>query len=423
VSTHKAGLSSIFRRGGVPGVPPCAATVAVALACVTTNAQQRPADYPQWRGPARNGSASAFEVPPTWPERLVRKWRVTVGEGYATPLLVGDTIYTFTRRNNREMATALAATTGATQWETGYDLPYTPSEPTKAHGAGPKATPVFADGTLVTMGITGIVTAFDGTSGRRLWQTAPPAEVPFYSAAASPVAYGSLVLTHPGNYEPLTALDRRTGEVRWRAGAGGFFMSPLIASLGGVTQAVTFAQDGILGVDVDTGAVLWHFPWTGGGTGGASPIVVGDLVVVSASGQGMLALRPARRDTTWNVEAVWETAEAAMYTTDLAAMDGVVYGLSSRGGGQFVAVDANTGAVLWKGPGREATQEALVHQGAHLFILKDDGQLLVTRPSRQGIERIASYTVADGATWAQPVLSGRRILVKDVSTLTLWSLD
>src|SRR5512144_986349 len=106
MTTHKARLAPTSRGWAVPTVPRCGAlAVAVTLACVTTNAQQRPTDYPQWRGPARNGSASAFEVPRTWPERLVRKWRVTVGEGYATPLLVGDTIYTFTRRNNQEVAT------------------------------------------------------------------------------------------------------------------------------------------------------------------------------------------------------------------------------------------------------------------------------------------------------------------------------
>jgi len=421
MTASHAGPAVTSRSRGVPAVLRCA--LAVSLACVTTSAQQRPTDYPQWRGPARDGSASAFEVPGTWPERLARRWRVEVGEGYSTPLLVGDTIYTFTRRNGREVAAALDAGTGATRWETGYELPYTPSAPAKAHGAGPKATPVFADGTLVTMGVTGVVTAFDAARGSRLWQTAPPAEAPFYSAAASPVANGSLVLTHPGNYEPLTAFDRRTGEVRWRAGAGGFFMSPLVATFSGVPQIVTFAQDGILGVDLGTGAVLWHHPWQGGGTGGASPIVVGDLVIVSASGTGMLAVRPTRTGSTWSVQAVWETPEASMYTNNPAVMDGVIYGLSSRGAGQFVAVDARTGSVLWKGPGREATQEALVTAGSLLFILKDDGQLLVTRPSRQGIERVASYTVADSATWAQPVFSGRRILIKDVATLTLWSLD
>jgi hypothetical protein len=64
-------------------------------------------------------------------------------------------------------------------------------------------------------------------------------------------------------------------------------------------------------------------------------------------------------------------------------------------------------------------QASLVTVGSLLVILKDDGQLLVTSPSREGLERIASYTVADSATWTQPVLSGRRILVKDVSSLTL----
>jgi outer membrane protein assembly factor BamB len=223
--------------------------VAVGLAYATVSAQEHSGDCTQWRGPTRDGSASAFEIPRTWPERLVRRWRVEVGEGYATPLLVGNTVYTFTRRHGHELTAALDVGTGATRWETGYNLPYTPSGPTRVHGAGPKATPVVADGTLVTMGITGILSAFDATSGRRLWQTAPPKEVPFFSAAASPLADGPLILAHPGNYEPLTAFHRGTGEMRGRAGAGGFFMSPLVATLDGVRQAVAFAQDGIVGVD------------------------------------------------------------------------------------------------------------------------------------------------------------------------------
>ena len=73
-------------------------------------------DYTQWRGSRSDGSASAFSVPATWPPELKRKWKVTVGEGYSTPLLSGNVIYSFTRRNDHEVMTALDAETGKERW-------------------------------------------------------------------------------------------------------------------------------------------------------------------------------------------------------------------------------------------------------------------------------------------------------------------
>jgi outer membrane protein assembly factor BamB len=189
----------------------CALLIAISVPAAGQNAPQ---DYPQWRGRTGDGSASAFIPPSTWPDELTRTWQVDVGEGYATPLVVGDTVYVFTRREENEVIAALDAATGAERWRSSYPLPYTPSSPTKAHGSGPKATPLFHEGKLFTVGITGIVSAFDAKSGTRLWQTDAPAEVPFYSAAASPVGAPGIVIVHPGNYGPLTAFDTNSGAVK-----------------------------------------------------------------------------------------------------------------------------------------------------------------------------------------------------------------
>ena len=156
--------------------------------------QNAPQDYPQWRGRYGDGSAAAFIAPDKWPDTLTRVWQVEVGEGYATPLVVGDMVYVFTRREGNEVIAALDAATGVERWRSSYPVAYTPSSPTKAHGSGPKATPLFHEGKLFTVGITGILSAFDAGSGKRLWQTDAPAEVPFYSAAASPVGVPGLVI-------------------------------------------------------------------------------------------------------------------------------------------------------------------------------------------------------------------------------------
>ena len=91
--------------------------------------------------------------------------------------------------------------------------------------------------------------------------------------------------------------------------------------------------------------------------------------------------------------------------------------------GQFFALDAATGETLWSTPGREATNTAIAKAGDLLFLLNDDAELIVARASRQGLEPVQRYTMSDSATWAQPAISGNRFFVKDVSTLSLWTLD
>ena len=235
------------------------ASVVWCTCAIALTAQTSSLDYPQWRGMQRDGSASGFVVPAKWPAALTRRWKVEVGEGYATPLVVGDVVYVFTRLNGEEGIIALEASTGRERWRSSYPAPYSVAKPAAAHGAGPKATPLFHDGRLFTLGISGLVSAFDARSGKRLWQTPPPKEAPFYGAAVSPLGDKDLVIVHPGDYGPLTAFDTRTGAIRWTAGAGGFFASPILVSLEQTQQVVSATQDAVIGVSLD-GRVLWRFP-------------------------------------------------------------------------------------------------------------------------------------------------------------------
>lgn len=370
----------------------------------------------------RDGSASGFVEPASWPPTLKLRWKLDVGEGYGTPLVVGDAVYVFSRREGREVVMALDAANGKVRWQAGYAAPYSPSQPTVAHGSGPKATPLFLAGKLFTQGISGIVSAFDASSGEMLWQTREPAEHPFFSAAASPAGEGRLMLVHPGNYEPLTAYDVNDGTVKWVAGDGGFFMSPLIATLDGVRQAVTVTQSAIIGVSIPDGRLLWRFAWNGGGTGGSMPVVYGSTIIVSAD-TGVIAIRLARRGAEWSVETAWETKDVSMYLSNPVVVGDTLFGLSKKNSGQFFAIDAREGKVLWLGPPREATNTAVVKANGLLFLLNDDGELIVARASRERFEPVARYRVSETATWAQPAITGNRIFVKDVSTLALWTVQ
>ena len=104
------------------------------------------------------------------------------------------------------------------------------------------------------------------------------------------------------------------------------------------------------------------------------------------------------------------------------AADATLFGLSHLNRGQYFALDLDTGKVLWKGEPRRAEHAAMTRSGNTLFSLEDDGELVVMRASRTAFDPVARYEVATSATWAQPAISGRRIVVRDVSTLSLWTV-
>jgi outer membrane protein assembly factor BamB len=390
-------------------------------------AQNAALDYTQWRGPNRDGSAAGFVEPKAWPKELRQRWTLDVGPGYATPLVVGNRLYTITRRNENEVMMALDAATGKVVWESSYAAPYTMPAGTVPHGPGPKATPLFYDGKLYTLGISGIVSAFDAATGKRLWQVPKTSPDPLYGTAMSPLADGNRILVHVGGHDKgaLTAFNKDTGTVVWSwTGDGPAYASPIIATFGGTKQIVTVSQKNVNGLAADTGALLWQRPLKSDyDNNSIAPIVYGDAVVVSAQGKGIALLRPVQRAGKWGADVAWETKEAGLFMSNAVVVGDALYGLSHLSAGQFFALDLKTGKILWKTRGREAENTAIVKAQNVLFLLNDDAELIVARPSVTAFEPVQRYTVAKSATWAQPTVSGNRIFVKDVTSLTLWTLD
>jgi outer membrane protein assembly factor BamB len=180
--------------------------------------------------------------------------------------------------------------------------------------------------------------------------------------------------------------------------------------------------DCVIGVSIADGALLWQHPWPGGG-GSTTPILHGDMILVSGMNAGMMAIRPRLRETRWLVETVWETKHISLYVSDAVVIGDTVFGLSHRASGQFFALDAWTGSVLWLGQAREAQNTAIVKAGHLLFLLNDDAELIVAKANRSKFEPLKRYTVADSATWAQPTISGNRMFIRDVTSLSLWTFD
>lgn len=398
----------------------------IAIAAAVTAPAIFAQDWPQWRGPNRDGAVSSFTEPSVWPERLERRWQIEVGTGYATPLLVGNRIYTFTRQGEEEVMTALEAESGKVLWRSAYAAPFNMVSATSRHGPGPKSTPTFANGRLFTLGMTSIVSAFDAQTGRRVWQTPPTAAQPAFHTAMSPVVDGNFVIVHvggPGN-AALTAFDVASGAVRWKwDGDSPAYGSPMVVDLQSTRQVVTFTHQNLVGVSVKTGELLWRRPFTTpSNTTAQTPILYRDMLIQTGRENGVTAFRVLRRENAWKTEDVWRTTDVSLHMTNGVVVDGVFYGLSHLNSGQYFALDLDNGRMLWTSEPRQATNAAMVSAGKTIFALEDDAELLVLRASRTGFEPIRRYDVADSETWAQPAISGNRAYVKDVSTLTLWML-
>ena len=406
----------------------CAFVVATwLLALSPAAAQDSPLDYPQWRGPARDGSAAAFVEPAAWPERLDRSWAVEVGTGYGTPIIIGAHVYTFTRQDGDEVLSAIDTATGRIVWQTRYPAPYRANAGTERHGPGPKSTPLFSDGKLYTLGISGIVSVFDTGDGTLLWQHPAPPVDPLYATAMSPLVDRGRVIFHVGGHDQgaLTAFDADTGAVTWRwDGDGPAYASPILAEIDGTRHIVTITQRHIVGVSADTGELLWERPFVSNSTNNSiTPIAYDDSLIVSGHNLGVTRFRPVQREGQWVTETVWNNQDVGLFMSNGVLVDDTFFSMSHTNSGQFFALDAATGETLWSTPGREATNTSIVKAGDLLFLLNDDAELIVARASRARFEPFRRYTVADSTTWAQPAISGNRLFVKDVSTLALWTLD
>ncbi len=406
-----------------------AAIAAVLLAALPLVAIAQ--DWPQWRGPARDGQASGLTAPKVWPKELKRSWRVTVGEGHASPVVVGGRAFVFTRVGADEVVSALDLGTGKSAWEHRYPAPYTMNSAAVGHGKGPKSTPLVSDGRVFTLGISGILTSLDAASGRVVWQkefaTQFKTTSPLYGAATSPILEGGLLIVHVGGHDDgaLTAFDPTTGAVRWTLkGDGPGYTSPVVADLGGVRQLITQTQTRLIGVDPVKGTLLWAVPFTTDYDQNAvTSLVVGDLVVYSGVDKPLRAVRPVRKGSSWEATPAWEAADVALYMSSPIAAGGRLLGFSQRKKGQIVALDPKTGRGVWTSEGRQGDNAALVGLGGSVLALTDAGQLVVFDAAASGYAPLATYTVAETATWAHPVPVRGGLLVKDANSLTLFRLE
>ena len=400
----------------------------ILVLAATSLAAGQTADWNQWRGPRRDGVVGGFSLPAAWPDRPKQIWKVPAGIGHSSPVVSSNRVFVFSRVGEQEALTAFDVATGKQAWRQTYDAPYQVNPAATSHGKGPKATPVVDRGRIVTLGISGILSAFDGATGKVLWrhdfrQEFKPAE-PDFGASMSPIIDGDHVIAHVGGGGggALIAFNLADGARRWTwKGEGPAYASPIIATFGGVRHLVTQSQKHVIGISPADGRELWRIPFTTDYDQNiVTAVAVDGMLIYAGLSKPTTAIRLVQEGGAWKPQQVWQNAEIPMYMSSPVAAGGVLYGLTHRNRGQFFAVELATGKALWTSPPRQGENAALTAAGNLLLATTTDGELVVMRQGKS-FEVVREYTLADSPIWAHPAFHGSTVIIKDAETLSAWS--
>ena len=387
--------------------------------------------WTSWRGSDRDGNVSHYATPGEWPAELEPSWRVDVGVGYGSPLVADGRVFQHSRQGEDEVIVCLDLATGGAIWRQSEPLPFTMGNGGERHGKGPKSTPALADGRIFTMSITGVLTAWDATSGERLWQRSYDDEFgkshPYWGMATSPMAVGDRVIAHFGTDDKgvLVALDAMTGEEVWRHGSdGASYSSPIVAEIEGVCQVIEWNHRALVAVECDTGRFLWEFPFPHDGPNQnmPTPLFYNGRVLLGGENRGLHGLKPIRSGDSWSVEPLWHQSKVALDMSSAVVNGGFLFGFSHYKRGQLFCLDPTDGSVQWFGPGRTGDNVMFLSTPHHVVALLDQGELQVIAPRDDQYETVARYRVAEGDTWAPPVLLPNAILIKGLTHLTRWTI-
>jgi outer membrane protein assembly factor BamB len=384
-------------------------------------------DWPQWRGPNRDGKVTGFTAPQTWPTELKQKWSVTVGQGDATPALVGDKLYVFARQGEDEVAMCLDARTGKELWNDKYAAQAVTGAPSRH--PGPRSSPAVADGKVVTLGVGGVLSCLDAGTGKVVWRKDPfPKVVPQFFTAMSPIIVDGMCIAQLGGKGSgaIIAYDLATGDEKWRwAQEGPDYGSPALLTVEGTRQIVTPTEKSVVGIAVADGKLLWQLPFVPQkmAYNAATPIVDGQTVIYSGKGRGTKAIKVEKQGDAFVANELWSNAELAVQFNTPVLRDGLLFGLSDRG--NLFCINAQTGQMAWT----DATQRdrggfgPIVSAGSCLLALPSSGELIVFKPSDKEYSELARIKIAATATYAHPVIAGNRIYSRDQESVTLWTID
>ncbi|MEO8271283.1 MAG: PQQ-binding-like beta-propeller repeat protein [Aureliella sp.] len=446
-------------------------TIAIVLAFNFTCSIAFAEDWPQWRGPNRDGVWQAENLVDQLPDgQLPLDWSVDIGAGYSGPTVADGRVFVMDRQTEdgkqTERILCLDSKTGDQLWVYEYDAPYTVS-----YTAGPRASVTIDDGRAYAVGAMGHFHCLDAASGEVLWQRDLVAdfdvELPIWGIAASPLIYHDKVIEQVSGSDGacIVAFDKLTGKELWRAldeVAG--YSSPILIQQAGQDVLVCWTGESLSGLDPNTGKVHWAHEMKPSRMpiGIGTPVVDGELVFVSSFYDGSLMIRAPKDSFTselvWRAVGIDETSTGSktvqigsetvsdndndggdiygihsMIGTGIV-QDGYVYGVDSYG--ELRCLDAATGKRLWEDltavPKERWSTIHMVRQADRVWMFNERGELLITKLSPDGLEIVDRCQVIEptrvqlnqrgGVVWTHPAYAEQSIFARNDQRIVRASL-
>jgi outer membrane protein assembly factor BamB len=422
-------------------------TMAALCLCLSTVSVTRPAnmaaltsDWPQWRGPERNGISSESGLLKQWPKEGPKLlWQVNdLGDGYSTPSVVGNRIYMMSNRGmENEFVQALSTEDGKPIWTTRVGNVGNPDQDPPFPKA--RSTPTVDGEFIYALGSDGDLACLEARSGKVRWQKSlrkefggQPHE---WAYAESPLVDGNVLVVTPGGAQAtIVALNKKTGAVIWKSAVPGAdpagYASAIVVQGGGRKQYVQFLSKGIVGVDAKTGAFLWRYKEVVKGPAQAfTPVARGAYVYGGALsiGGGLVRLKPDNGGVA--AEQVYFERGLPNGFGGAVLVGDYLYGTQTAGRG-LVAVEFTTGKVKWKT--ESFPMSSVVYADGHLYLHNETGDCLLVEATPEGYREKGRFTppnqpkkkragqMAEGAL-AHPVVANGRLYIRDLETL--WAYD
>lgn len=393
----------------------------------------RSADWPQWRGAQRDGLAPGQSV--TFPKdssQMAAKWKIPIGTGFSSPIVSGGRVYILDDQNGQETAHCLDANTGKEIWRKEYAATFGDE-----WGKGPRSTPFLDGDRLYLQSCTGDFQCWEAATGKKIWGLNFEKDfgLTFLGAKllegtarrrgnnGTSVIAGDLVVVQVGNSQgaTLVACDKKTGEVRWKAGNDEAAYSSLISTvLAGTPVVLAFTATQLLVVELKNGQVLANPALkTKANRHVATPLVLGDTVIVNSHSFGVSAFTASIADGKFQFTQKWVNSDCKINIASLVAVKGALYGQGPAK--NFVCLDASTGRQIWSLPGFGNEYSATIALGGTLLVLTDQGEMITLPASTDKPQESTRWQIC-GRQWNHPALGEGKLFIKDQRELACYDL-
>ena len=386
------------------------------------------ADSPQFRGPNRDGRFPEQGLLQAWPEGGPPVAWITsgIGMGYASPSIVGDTIYVPGLLDDNQGCVVLLDLAGSIKSK----LPFG-SETLDNRAPGPRSSPTIDGNRLYLVSGTGVATCLGIPGGEILWQVNIldrfQGEQIQWSIAESPLVEGDKLICTPGGPDAsVVALDKLTGETIWTSkglSERSAYCTPNVFDMAGNRVVVTMTGKSVVGLNAETGTVLWtHRHETDHDIHAVTPVLEGTRLYYTAgygSGGGMVELAPNGASVT----PKWTDKNLDCQHHGVVLVDGYVFGTGHKNNG-LMCLKLETGELMWKST--DIGQGAVVYADGMLYVYEGPsrGVVSLVKATPDGFARTGTFTVSqgNGNHWAHPTIAGKRLYIRHGDVLIAYDI-